>query len=100
MHWEKEIRVRITIRRVVFVVLAASTVANLMIVGAVYGADPAPTETPVLTAVSSTSTFSVPAVTVETSAVPPTSLPGITLTDIPAMSSTDTLTPTQTPIEP
>ena len=100
MHWEKEIRVRITIRRVVVAVLAASTVANLMIVGAVYGADPAPTETPVLTAVSSTSTFSVPTVTVEASALPWTPLSGIALTDTPAISPTDTLAPTQTRTEP
>ena len=49
MHWEKKICIRITIRRIVGTVLAASAVANLIIVGAVFGADasPAPTITSV-----------------------------------------------------
>jgi hypothetical protein len=42
MHWEKRICIRITIRRIVGAILAASTVANVVIVGAVFGAESAP----------------------------------------------------------
>lgn len=63
MHWEKEIRVRITIRRLTIAILAASTVANLTIVGVVVGADSASatsTTTSVLPVPLSTSTFLIP----------------------------------------
>ena len=85
MHWEKEIRVRITIRRIVIAVLAASTIANLTIVGAVFGADsapPTPTETPALTAAFPTSTDPSTAVTAETSPPVQTPLPDVTVTDV------------------
>src|SRR5215213_1739594 len=104
MHWEKEIRVRITIRRVVIAVLAASTVANLMIVGAVYGADPAPpapTETSVSGTTFSASTFSVPATTVMETSVPAlTQILAIALTDTPTITATDIFTPTQMSTDP
>ena len=48
MHWEKKICIRITLRRIVGTILAASTVVNLVIAGVVFGADspaPAPTIT-------------------------------------------------------
>ena len=63
MHWEKEIRIRITIQRIVIAVLAASAVANLVIVGAVVGADAppvAPTATLALAVPLSTNTFLIP----------------------------------------
>src|SRR5687767_5903390 len=98
MHWEKEIRIRITWRRIVGTILAASTVANLVIAGAALGADAPPacaTSSVTLTSLSRP-TVSAPASTViETSAPALTHLPGITPagTDTP---STDALTPTQT----
>lgn len=90
MHWEKEIRVRITIRRLFIAILAASTVANLVIVGAVVGAD-APSATPTATSVLaiplSTNTFLIPIS--GTGEVP-------TLTQIPGIAPTDTVTPVPT----
>ena len=100
MHWEKEIRVRITIRRVVIAVLAASTLANLVIVGAAVGAD-SPAATLTVTAIPLT-TFSNSTVTGSIS----TSLPGETATaaateissTIPADPFMATPTPTDSPI--
>lgn len=90
MHWEKEIRVRITIRRIVIAILAASTVANLTIVGAVFGADSpqaTPTATSALTMPLATNTFLIPiSGTGEES----------TATQIPSTVTTDTLVPTLT----
>lgn len=94
MHWEKEIHIRITWRRVVGTILTASTVANLIIVGAAFGADapPAPTITSVTLTSLSTSTVSVPAATlVDTSASALTHIPGITPTDTPGTPPTDPL---------
>jgi hypothetical protein len=99
MHWEKEIRVRITVRRIVIAVLAASTVANLTIVGAVLGADsapPAPIETPVSTAAFPTSTLSALTVTEETSAPAWTPIPGVRITDSVTITPTATFLPVQT----
>ena len=62
MYWEKKICFRITTRRIVGAILAASTVMNLVIVGAVFGADSpsaAPTLDSVLTNAPSTSTVLV-----------------------------------------
>ena len=95
MHWEKEIRIRITWRRIVGTILAASTVANLVIVGAVYGADapPAPINASVTLTSRSPSTVSMPGATaVETSTSALTPIPGIT--------PTDTFTPTQMTDDP
>jgi len=92
MHWEKEIRIRITIRRIVVAVLAASTVANLVIVGVVFGEDSptTPTVYPLLTVTP------LPTIAVFV----PTSLsgePGIpTATQIPGVFPSDTFTPTPT----
>jgi hypothetical protein len=89
MYWEKEIRVRITIRRIVIAVLATSTVANLVIVGAAVGADspPVPTITAVFTTSLSAPTFLIPnSAAGETATLASTSPPG--------MTPTDTFTPT------
>ncbi|HLO13247.1 MAG TPA: LysM peptidoglycan-binding domain-containing protein [Anaerolineales bacterium] len=90
MHWEKEIRVRITIRRIVIAVLATSTLANLVIVGAAFGADSsqiAPTPTAVVITPLLTTTYIIP-----------TSTSGeiVMLTQTPDILPTDTFTPTQT----
>jgi hypothetical protein len=92
MHWEKEIRIRITIRRIVIAVLAASTAANLVIVGVVFGEDsPAVTPTVYPLTVTPLSTAEV---------FFPTSLPGeptiSTATQIPGVIPSDTFTPTPT----
>src|ERR1051325_68890 len=96
MHWEKEIRIRITIQRIVITVLAASVVANLVIVGAVVGADapPAvPTATPVLVTPLSTNTFLIPVSgTEEVAAFTPT------LSSTPTDLFTPTSTSTDSPI--
>src|SRR5215207_6963430 len=93
MHWEKKICFRITIRRIVGAILAASTVANLIIVGVVFGAESLPeaptiTASPSMTSVLSTSfsptVFFTDTVTAEAT---PTSSPGIPPTDTPAGSS-------------
>lgn len=99
MHWEKTIHIRITLRRIVGTILAASTVANLIIAGAVYGADsdpPAFTQTSVTAASSSTNTgtVSTSASTVQEPSPALTHSPGITET--PGTTPTDTLLPTQT----
>jgi LysM repeat protein len=90
VHWEKEIRIRITIQRIVITVLAASAVANLVIVGAVVGADapPAtPTATLALAVPLSTNTFLIPVS--GTGEVP-------TFTQTPGSAPADPDTPTQT----
>ena len=94
MHWEKKICFRITTRRIIGAILAVSTVANLVIVGAVFGADPppaAPTMTPVLTTPLSTITSTIP-----------TSTAGevFTSTQTPGTTPTDSITPTQISIDP
>jgi hypothetical protein len=99
MHWEKKICIRITLRRIVGTILAASVVANLIIVGAVYGADsapPAPTRTSESTTPLPTSSFRIPGATVEGTAILAwTPLPGVTLTDTPGVTLTNTFTPAQ-----
>jgi LysM repeat protein len=93
MHWEKEIRIRITIRRLVIAVLAASTAANLVIVGVVFGED-SPTTTPTAQFLSTVTSLPTAAISV------PTSLPEgpalSTVTQIPGVIPSDTLTPTPT----
>jgi LysM repeat protein len=93
MHWEKEIRIRITIRRLVIAVLAASTVTNLVIVGAAVGVDspPAtPTSTSLLPTPVFTNTFLIP-VSGTGEAPTSTQIPGITPTELftPTPTSTD-----------
>lgn len=95
MQWEKKICIRITIRRIVGAILAASTVANIVIVGAVVGADPAPAA-PTLTSTSITplwtATFIIPNSGAEeaVSVTPAAEL---------AFTPTETFVPTQTPVE-
>lgn len=100
MHWEKEIRIRLTWRRIVSAVLAASTVANLIIAGAALGAASAPavpTGTVVTPTPFATSTALLPAGTqIGTSAATLAQMPGITPTDPPGISPTETFTPTAT----
>jgi hypothetical protein len=102
MHWEKKICVRITVRRIVGAILAASTVANLVIVGAVFGADSAtapPTLTYALLTPFWTATLFLPTSTAEqivTSA--PTLIPDATPTE--TSPPTETFTPTQTAVDP
>ena len=100
MYWEKKITIRITVRRVVGVVLAASTVANLIIVGVVFGADSSsatPTITSVWTSSLLTATLSIStAATGWTSTSTWTHTPGGLLTDTPGIIQTESLLPTNT----
>jgi LysM repeat protein len=99
MHWEKTICIRITVRRIVGAVLAASAVVNLVIVAAVVGADSptAPPETaaaaPLVSTVSSTplptTTFIIPTSTAGEVAT-------FTATQVTGTVQADTYTPTQT----
>jgi LysM repeat protein len=104
MQWEKKICIRITLRRIVGTILAASTVANLIIVGAVYGADsapPAPARTIVPITSVSTATVSAPVSTVrETSISAATYIASVTLTNTLGITPADTFTPTQLPTDP
>jgi Ig-like domain from next to BRCA1 gene/LysM domain len=97
MHWEKEIRIRITIRRIVIAVLAASTVANLVIVGVVFGADSPPatlTVTSILTTASPTPTRLIsPSLPGETATVGATEISGVTPTNPPVPTPTSTDSP-------
>ena len=97
MHWEKEIRIRITIRHLVITVLAASTVANLVIVGAAFGEDSPEavrTQTVVLPAPPlSTSTFVIP-ISGAGEAPTGTQIPEFT----PAATDTPTSTPADSPV--
>jgi LysM repeat protein len=100
MYWEKKITIRITVRRIVGVVLAASTIANLIIVGVVFGAD-SPQATPTITSVwtssLSTATLSIStAATGEISTSMWTHTPGGVLTDTPGITQTGSLLPTHT----
>ena len=103
MHWEKKICIRITLRRIVGTILAASTVVNLVIAGVVFGADspaPAPTVTWVPVTSLATSTFSTsPATAKEASPSASTDIPAVSSTDTPGIAPTDTSTPTQTSID-
>jgi LysM repeat protein len=96
MHWEKKICIRITIRRIVGTVLAASAVANLIIVGAVFGADasPAPTITSVPATSLTTSTLFIPVSGGEEKAtLAPTHLPGATPVDAIAPTQATLVSP-------
>lgn len=94
MQWEKKICIRLTARRILGAVLTASTVVNLVIVGAAFeAAAPLPTLTATseLTTPPSTTTFLIPTSTSgELFTATPTS--GITPTDI--------FTPTDTIMDP
>jgi hypothetical protein len=100
MHWEKTICIRLTLRRIVGILLATSTMVNLVIVGAAYGAasSPAPPAiTPVLTTVTPTNTATLPAPTAkETLISSVTQIPGVSPTNTPGSTPTDTFTPTET----
>ena len=95
MQWEKKICIRITIRRMVGAILAASTVANLIIVGAVFGADSplaAPTATSAVTMPLSTRTFFFVTSTAEEAGA-------FSSTQTPDAIPTATFTPTPTSTE-
>src|SRR5574341_25438 len=103
MHWEKKICFRITIRRIVGAIVAASTVANLIIVGAVVGSEspsvaltitPSPSMTSVLaTSFAPTLSFTYMTIAEATS----TSTLDITPTDTSRPTQTLTDTPISTP---
>src|SRR5690242_20446480 len=92
MHWEKEIRIHITIRGIVITILAASTVANLVIVGAAVGAD-SPEATPTLASIL---TFAPPSATAFLPATLPVESPTGVATQIPETTTSDPFTPTPT----
>lgn len=97
MHWEKKICFRLTLRRIVGAVLMAGIVANLIIVGAVFGADSAqaaPTLTSTLTSDLWTATFFV---FTATAGEMPTATQTATATQTLEPALTDTPTATQTP---
>lgn len=92
MHWEKEIRIHITIRGIVITILAASTVANLVIVGAAVGADSLKA-TPTLVSISTSAPPSA------TALLPATLLvesPTGVATQILKTTTADPITPTPT----
>jgi LysM domain len=94
MHWEKQICIRLTIRRIVVAILAVSAVTNLVIVGVVVGAESpkaVPTATAVLPTPLSTNTFLIP---ISGAGEAPT------LTEIPDTTPIDTFTPTLTSTHP
>src|SRR5512145_553346 len=102
MHWEKKVTIRITFRRIVGAILAASTVANIVIVGAVVGAD-SPSSTPTMTSTSITpfwtATLFIP--TAETvAAIPITVTLMVGTTPIETSTPAETFTPTPTPTDP
>ena len=87
MYWEKEIRIRLSKRRIFGGILATMSVVNLIIVGAVYNATtPALTSTP-----TSTQTTTPP---VEYTITPS---PKVFVTPSPTPTNTKTQTPSPTP---
>lgn len=96
MQWEKKICIRLTTRRILGAILTASTVVNLVIVGAAFEAS-APISTAtfasVLTLAPSTTAFFIPPSTAG-AAIP------ITGIETPGAIPTEVLTPTDTPISP
>jgi spore germination protein YaaH len=94
MQWEKKICIRLTTRRIIGAILTASTVVNMVIVGAAFEAA-APISTSALTAVwtvpPSATAFFIP---------PSTPGAGIPVTGIetPGTTPTEVSTPTDTPI--
>lgn len=96
MHWEKKICIRITTRRIIGAILMASTVVNLVIVGAAFeAAAPSSTLTvnSVMTTHLSTTTLSI---TTAASGERFT----LTSTQGPSPASTYMFTPTDTPLDP
>lgn len=92
MHWEKKICIRLTTRRIIGAILAASTAVNLVIVGAAFqgaAATSTPTPTSVLTTPAFTATF-----------FSPTSTAGEILTQPQTSGSTppELFTATDTPV--
>ncbi len=96
MQWEKKICIRLTTRRIIGAILTATTVVNMVIVGAVFEAA-APISTPtlasVLTVPPSTTAFFIPPSTAE--AVIP-----FAWTETLDTTPTQLFTPTDTPISP
>jgi LysM repeat protein len=92
MHWEKKICIRLTTRRIIGAILAASTAVNLVIVGAAFqGAAPTSTPTPtsVLTTPVFTATFFSPT---------PTAGEILTRTQTSGSTPPELFTPTETPV--
>lgn len=86
MHWEKRICIRITIRRIVGFILAASTVVNLIVVGAVVAAESTPAPPTMISSPSMTSVL--------TNTMTPTVI--FTYTATAEVTATPTVTPTYT----
>jgi len=101
MYWEKEIRFRLTTRRIFGAILAAMSAMNLIIVGAVFEA--ASSATPTLTPLSITQvqtlTFPVPTSTVEETFVS-TLASTESATQTISATFTDTVIPTATSTSP
>jgi LysM repeat protein len=94
MHWEKKICIRITTRRIIGAILAASTAVNLVIIGAAFqGA--APTSTPAPTSLLTTPVFTA-------TFFSPSSTAGeiLTRTQTSGAIPTGLSTPTDTPVSP
>ena len=86
MHWEKTITLHLTLRSLAGAILTASTVVNLVVVGAAYGANLLPA-TPTTTATVATA---VPTTVVVTPASPTQAILTATLTQDPGRAATDT----------
>ena len=101
MHWEKTIHIHLTLRSIVGAILAASTVVNLLIVGAAYKVDKSPPTPPITSELTTTvpsatitNTVATAGVTIaSTLAQVSTPLP----TNTPSSTPTDTAAPTETP---
>jgi len=93
MKWEKKICIRITVRRLVVAILTASIVANLIIVGVVFGSESStpPDTLPPLMNTATVGQESTPFVAV--------SVTNEIFTFTPVPSSTVTMTSTGTPTE-
>jgi len=89
MHWEKKICIRVTLRRIVGALVLASIIANLVIVGAVFGASSIPS-TPTLIIQLTTRSWTYTPLSFTSSA-------SSTSTSTPTGTSTLTQTSTGTP---
>ncbi len=103
MHWEKKICIRITTRRLVVGLLVASILANLVIVGVVFGAtDLTPLATSTAAsqtglAASATNTLTSPAQGSDTPLPPPSQTASLPFTATETLTATPTETPTVLP---
>jgi len=92
VYWEKKICFRLTTRRIVIAILVATIVANMVIVGVVFGSSS-------FTYVSTQTPSSTAQPSITSSVVPPATIPWKTVTDTPTSLPTVTVTTTDTPTE-